>query len=219
MLSVRFQWVQLAGIFLAIASLVSANELAPLRYNHPGLVVDLGVGLWAWPVPCDADGDGDYDLIVSCPDKPSNGIYFFENATGDTAKNKMPVFRPGRLLSKTTRYVMPSYVDGKMRVLSPGEEYTNFTRTGISEKSSLPVSTKFHKPQGKEPKGPKMRHHQWRYVDYDGDGSLDLIVAVEDWSYYGWDDAWDARGKWVNGPLHGWIYVVRNRGTTEKPVY
>ncbi|MFM7932287.1 MAG: hypothetical protein ACKO9Q_31615, partial [Pirellula sp.] len=47
--------------------------LVPLPYNNPGLVVDLGVGLWAWPIPCDADNDGDFDLIVSCPDKPSNG--------------------------------------------------------------------------------------------------------------------------------------------------
>ncbi len=66
-------------------------QLTPLKYNNPGLVVDLGVGLWAWPVPCDADGDGDYDLIVSCPDKPSNGVWLFENATGSTEKNKMRV--------------------------------------------------------------------------------------------------------------------------------
>src|SRR5262245_274268 len=77
----------------------SAQELEQLRYNHPGLVVDLGVGLWAWPVPCDADGDGDFDLILSCPDKPSNGVWLFENATGDTAKNKLPVFKPARRLS------------------------------------------------------------------------------------------------------------------------
>jgi hypothetical protein len=31
------------------------------------------------PLPCDADGD--FDLVVSCPDEPSNGIYLFENAT------------------------------------------------------------------------------------------------------------------------------------------
>ena len=42
----------------------AATGLDRLRYNNPGLVVDLGVGLWAWPVPCDADGDGDFDLIV-----------------------------------------------------------------------------------------------------------------------------------------------------------
>ena len=35
---------------------VAAPALEPLRYNHPWLAVDLGVGLWAWPVPCDADG-------------------------------------------------------------------------------------------------------------------------------------------------------------------
>jgi len=62
---------------------VHADGLTQLKYNNPGLVVDLGVGLWAWPVPCDADSDGDFDLIVSCPDKPSNGIWLFENTSGD----------------------------------------------------------------------------------------------------------------------------------------
>ena len=27
---------------------------------------------------------------------------------------------------------------------------------------------------------------------------MDLIVGIEDWSYYGWDDAWDATGHWTN---------------------
>ena len=193
--------------------------LEQLPYNNPGLAVDLGVGLWAWPVPCDADGDGDFDLIVSCPDKPSNGVYLFENTTGDTAKTKMPVFKPGKFISKTVHYVMPSYVDSGMRVLTPGTEYKNFTKTGLDEKVKLPLDAKFHKPQGKQPKGPKMRHNQWRYADYDGDGALDLIVAVEDWSYYGWDDAWSAEGKWQNGPLHGWIYFIKNTGSTAEPKY
>lgn len=196
-----------------------ALALDRLPYNNPGLTVDLGVGLWACPVPCDADGDGDYDLIVSCPDKPFNGIYVFENATGDTAKNKFPVFKTGRQISKTTHYVMPSYVNGGMRVLTPGFEYKNFTKTGIDEKVKLPVDAKFHKAQGTQPKGPKVRHNQWRYADYDGDGALDLVVAIEDWSDYGWDDAWNAMGQWQNGPLHGWVYFIRNTGSTEKPAY
>jgi hypothetical protein len=95
----------------------------------------------------------------------------------------------------------------------------NFTKTGLDEKVKLPVDAKFHKPKGTQPKGPKMRHNQWRYADYDGDGALDLIVAVEDWSYYGWDDAWNAKGEWQNGPLHGWVYFIRNTGTSEKPEY
>jgi hypothetical protein len=209
--------VAVFGTQAAFGQSNTAGALTQLRYNHPGLVVDLGVGLWAWPVPCDADGDGDFDLIVSCPDKPSNGVWLFENATGDTAKNKMPVFKSARHLSRTVHYVMPSYVDGGTRVMSAGVEYVDFTKTGTTQKKTLPIEAKFHKPQGKHPKG--VRHNQWRYVDYDGDGALDLIVGIEDWSYYGWDDAWDASGKWKNGPLHGWVYIFRNEGTTAKPKY
>ena len=160
----------------------AAEALRPLAYNHPGLQVDLGVGLWAWPIPCDADGDGDYDLIVSCPDKPSNGVWLFENATGDTAKNKFPVFKPARRLSRTVHYVMPSYVEGKVRVLSPGYEYPDFLKTGLAERVALPAAVDFYVPVGQQPKGPRVRHNQWRYVDYDDDGALDLIVGIEDWS-------------------------------------
>ncbi len=196
-------------ILLGLGLEPSAEALDRLPYNHDGLVVDLGVGLWAWPVPCDADGDGDFDLIVSCPDKPSNGVYLFENTTGDTARQKMPVFKAARRLSAAAHYVMPSYADGEMRVLTPATEHPNFTRTGIAERVRLPVAANFYKPRGTQPKGPKVRHNQWRYADYDGDGELDLIVGIEDWSFYGWDDAWNARGEWTNGPLHGFIHVFR----------
>jgi hypothetical protein len=195
------------------------TTLQRLPYNHPGLHVDLGVGLWAWPVPCDADGDGDYDLIVSCPDKPSNGVWLFENATGDTARDKFPVFKPARRLSKTVHYVMPSYIDGKLRVLSPETEYLDFEKTGTARQRPIAVSRNFYRPVGKQPKGPKVRHNQWRYADYDGDKALDLIVGIEDWSDYGWDDAWNAEGKWTNGPLHGFVFVHRNLGTAAEPKY
>src|SRR5215204_443418 len=76
----------LSVVFTMISSPARAQDLERLRYNNPGLAVDLGVGLWAWPVPCDADGDGDLDLVVVCPDKPNNGTWFFENASGSTAK-------------------------------------------------------------------------------------------------------------------------------------
>ena len=40
-------------------------QLRRMKYNHPGLIVDLGVGLWGWPLPLDYDRDGDLDLVVS----------------------------------------------------------------------------------------------------------------------------------------------------------
>ncbi len=202
----------LSLLFALLTSPVWADELTPLRYNHPGLAVDLGVGLWAWPVPCDADGDGDFDLVVSCPDKPSNGVWLFENAGGDTAKNKFPVFKPARKLSRTVHYVTPSYVDGKLRVLGPGAEFPAFATKGIDERQKLPLTKSFYHPIGTQPKGPKVRHNQWRYVDYDGDGILDLVAGIEDWSDYGWDDAYDPRGQWTHGPLHGFVFVFLGKG-------
>lgn len=196
-----------------------ADELLRLAYDNPGLTVDLGVGLWAWPVPCDADGDGDFDLIVSCPDQPSNGVWLFENATGDTAKEKFPVFKPGRSLGRTLRYVLPSYVDGRLRVLTPGFEHPNFTATGVQQRVPLAATDDFYKPQWSNYKRVNVRHRQQRFVDFDGDGALDLVAAIEDWSDYGWDDAWDSSGRWKNGPLHGMVYIFRNEATTAAPRY
>jgi hypothetical protein len=187
----------------------SAQEMQPLKYHHPGLTVDLGVGLWAWPIPCDADGDGDFDLLVSCPDKPSNGVWMFENETGDTRNHPTPIFLAGKRISGTVPYVMPSYVDGTLRVLSPGKEYANFEREGIANATTLSIAPNFYQPRGTQTKGPKVRHNQWRYADYDGDGRMDVIVGIEDWSYYGWDDAWDREGRWLAGPLRGFVFWFR----------
>jgi hypothetical protein len=76
--------LQKAGACVLVGLLLVGNvwSLERIRYNHSGLVVDLGVGLWAWPMPMDWDGDGDLDLVVSCPDVPFNGIYLFENPGG-----------------------------------------------------------------------------------------------------------------------------------------
>lgn len=198
---------------------VNSQDVEPLKYNNPGLVVDLGVGLWAWPVPADVDGDGDLDLLVSCPDKPHNGVWFFENKTGLTSENKMPVFEPAKKLSSTVHYVMPSYTSQGMRVLSPGKEYTSFLTQGTTEAQTLPIPAKWYKHQGPATNGPKVRHNQWRYSDYNGDGVLDLVCGIEDWSYYGWDDAWDKNGQWTNGKLHGFVFVFINEGSTAEPVY
>lgn len=209
--SATFSGLSLVAILAQMSPAAAAPSLQRLAYHNPGLVVDLGVGLWAWPVPCDADGDGDFDLIVSCPDKPSNGIYFFENASGDTARVKFPVFKPARRIGSTIHYVMPSYVDGLLHVMTPGAEYTDFEHLGLERKTALPLPGNFYKPQGMQTKGPKVRHNQWRYADYNGDGLQDLIVGTDDWSFYGWDDAWNEFGQWTNGPLHGYVHVFQRQ--------
>lgn len=191
----------------------SAGEepLERMKYNHPGLIVDLGVGLWAWPLPMDFDGDGDLDLVVNCPDKPYNGVYFFENTTGDTSKVKMPVFKPARRISKGLQNVQVSYADGVPHVLSPGMEYPDFLKTGLEKGVKLPVPENVHDK--------KVRANMWRTLDFDGDGKRDLIVGVGDWSEYGWDNAYSSDGIWTNGPLRGFVYFLKNTGTESNPTY
>jgi hypothetical protein len=205
--------VYLFIILLTCCTSASSDAaLERVKYNNPGLIVDLGVGLWAWPLPMDYDSDGDYDMVVSCPDKPYNGIYFFENTAGDI---KMPVFKPAVRIGVGYRNIRPSYINGKARLLLPGKEIIDFHKPENQFKKSRTIyhSTNVHSSKG------RIRANQWQYCDYDGDGALDLIAGVGDWSDYGWDNAFDKHGRWTRGPLHGYVYLIRNTGTTEKPQY
>jgi len=181
--------------------------LQRLKYNHPGLVVDLGVGLWAWPLPMDYDNDGDMDLVVCCHCVPYGGTYFFENPGG----GKMPVFKAARKVGPPLRNVCPSYVDGRVRLLVPGQELVHFRQNGFAQRKQVYPKSNVH-PN-------RVRANQWKYVDYDGDGRLDLAVGVGDWTDYGWDNAFDSQGRWTRGPLHGYVYLLRNQGTNEHPRY
>ena len=187
-----------------------AGDLERVEYNHPGLEVDLGVGLWAWPLAMDADDDGDLDLVVSCPDVPSNGTYVFENPGGD---GPFPVFEPGVKIGPGRSNVVVSHVDGGPRVLVPGGELPGFLKGDLTTRREIYPEQRIHRAEG------NVRANQWSLVDDDGDGALDLVVGQGFWGDYGWDDAFNERGEWTRGPLHGYVYLIRNRGTTAMPSY
>ncbi len=206
----------LLGCLLACLAPVEGRgqQLRRLRYHHDGLVVDLGVGLWAWPLPVDYDSDGDWDLVVSCPDKPFNGAYLFENTQGPV---KLPIFESPRRISRGLRNVQVSFVDGRPRVLGPKREFHEFLTSGLDVSRQLPVPEQIHKLVGT--RSTKIRANQWISCDYDADGDQDLIVGVGDWSDYGWDDAFNSRGEWTHGPLHGFVYLIPNEGSDDQPSY
>ncbi len=188
------------------------SKLERMKYNNPGLVVDLGAGLWAWPLPMDVNGDGWMDMVINEEDVPYNGVYVYEHPG---TPGTMPVFKPGRRLSDGMINAQVSYVDGKPRVLRPGKEYPDFIHTGLSKPVDLPLAANVH-PN-------KVRGNMWRYVDFDGDGKIDIVIGTDDWTDYGepWTgyNAYDAFGQWLRGPLRGHIYVARNIGTNEHPQY
>jgi len=181
------------------------TEFQRIKYNNNELVVDLGVGLEAWPLPTDYDGDGDYDLLVNCPDKPCNGVYFFENTEGNV---KMPVFESGVRISKAYVNIQPSYINDTVRYLIPGKEIINLAEGKITE---IFPKENIHDN--------KVRANQWKYCDYNGDNALDLIVSVGDWTGYGWDDGFNKKGEWTREPLHGYLYLIKNKGSTKNPQY
>ena len=191
-------------------------KLQPLKYNHPGLVVDLGVGLWAYPLPLDYDGDGDMDLLVGCPDKPSQGTYFFENPSQDPGK-KMPVFKAGVRVGNGYKFMMLSNVDNESIILTPGKEYRRDKDSGRFD-FNQPKRIDSH-PNPNQAAGGRTRGNMWRYVDFDGDGDHDIAVGAGDWSDLGWDHAYDSNGHWRNGPLHGYVYLIANEGTDKDPDY
>lgn len=180
----------------------NADDFSMLDYNNPGLSVDLGVGLWAWPLPMDFDDDGDMDLVVSCPDTPFNGTYFFENASDKFSK--MPVFERPVKIGEGMKNLQVSVVNGTIKVLGRGVAYRNFKDSIFSSSNQLPFKEELEKGHK------KIRFSQWKYVDYENDGDLDLIVGIDDWGDYGWDNAFDEKGNWTNGPLHGYVYLLEN---------
>lgn len=184
-------------------------KLQRITYHHPDLAVDLGVGLWGAPQPMDADGDGDLDMVMSCPDKPSSGVYFFENRQGNV---KFPVFsRPVRI-GDAPRNLRPSYLKDKVVLLAPALEFPDVTSQSLGKSVKLPLPENVHD-------NTRIRANQWQYVDYDGNGVYDLVVGVGDWSDYGWDNAFDSQGHWTKGPLHGYVYLLANTGTNQAPAY
>ena len=196
------------GMCLLSATAVLAGDYERLKYNNPGLVVDLGVGLWAWPLPMDYDGDGDMDLVVSCTDKPYSGTYFFENPGQG---GPMPVFRPAVRIGPGISNAQVSYVDGEPRVFSCNVELTAFRQGDLGKRTTIYPKANVH--------ANRVRANQWRTVDYDADGRLDLAVGVGDWTEYGWDNGYDERGEWTRGPLRGFVYLIRNTGTRAEPDY
>ena len=177
-------------------------EKVRLYYNNPDLIVDLGVGLWANPIPVDWDLDGDTDLLVSTSDKPSNGLYFFENDGSN-------VFSPGKWIADGEKRMSVSWPGGKMTVCTPGIVYKDFREQLYNDPGEIAYKQEFYSG----------RANQWKYADYNGDGIFDLLIGVSDWREYGWDDAFNSDGNWTNGPLHGYVYWVKNYGSNQTPIY
>lgn len=203
------------ALTLGVTPGLFAQELKRLSYNNPGLVVDLGVGLWAWPLPMDYNDDGLTDLLVVCTDTPYNGVYYFENSGVIDEETDLPIFKPSIRLGKAVDNASISYIQDKAVITTPQKTYPDF-KNSLFEHPEKILSSDIKELY---PEGVYIRANQWKFIDFNGDDLLDILVGIGVWGDYGWDDAYDANGKWINGPLHGYIYLIENIGSNENPNY
>lgn len=196
-ITLLFFTIFIASLQFSEISLAGNHTLTRLKYQNPNLVVDLGVGLWAQPLPMDYDNDGDYDLLISTTDRSYNGLYFFENKEGN---KKHPVFQPGIRISAGLDDVTISY-DGKNPIVTtPGKVFPDVKKTGLTKGKKIPFSGKIHNPEG------SIQAEEWSYVDFNGNGVLDLVVGIGDYR----ED--------VSNKL-GYVYYIENKGTNSNPNY
>jgi hypothetical protein len=206
---VRFALIFFAALAAAAQSPNAAmkGDGSRVTYGRAGVRGKLAVGLWAYPAPIDLDGDGKMDLIVSCADRPYNGIYFFKNV----GKGREDLFAPAERWGPGRKEAMTADFngDGRIDLVVSGGYFSDVRANKLERFVKVPLRRDYHVG----------RDDQWRPVDWDRDGKIDLLVGVSDWRDYGWDDAFDERGRWTRGPLHGYVYWHRNTGSNEAPEY
>lgn len=194
--------VFLSVVLTVVSFRLSAEEARIVSYNNPDLTVDLGVGLWAIPIPMDYDHDGVNDLLVNCPDTPYKGIWFFRNI----GTNEEPLFDEAqRLCKKASQNICSSFVGDSVCIIDAGKALPDFFNSWFEKPEKIRFSGGDFIPGVK-----KNRSNMWSYTDWDGDGDYDIVVGYDTWDDYGWDNAFDAKGNWTNGPLRGFVFLLEN---------
>jgi len=191
---------------LAAPAMVGSGDR--VTFGRVGVRGKLSVGLYSHAVALDWDNDGDMDLIVASPDRPYNGTYFFRNI-GTQAE---PLFDRAVFLEPVLKDLALGDVDGDGRIdatAAGGRWFADIRRNAFTQPRKFNLTREYHVG----------RDDVWIPTDWDNDGRIDLLNGVSDWRDYGWDDAFDAQGRWLRGPLHGYVYFWKNTGTNAEPVY
>lgn len=178
-----------------------------ITFGRVGVKGKLAVGLWGHPAPVDYDGDGKLDMIVGCSDRPYNGIYYFRNI----GTQEEPLFDRAEWWGPGKKDLVAADFngDGATDLVFSGGYYSDVRKNRLSKMVPVKLPREYHVG----------RDDLWYPVDWDADGRIDVLVGTSDWRDYGWDDAYDSKGQWRRGPLHGYVYLHRNTGTNATPVW
>lgn len=175
----------------------------------------------------DWDGDGGRDLLLSSWDACYDGRVFLRRQTG-VNDDGTPKLGAEELVEGVRGYVTAVRDGDRFHLVSASRMrrqiyfYPNIgthTEPRFGEPVALDLEADWVK--GNE------YFHMARFFDIDGDGELELVVGSDSWDDYWpngleWNDhgyrGYDDAGRWLGGPLRGFLYVFKNSGTLTRPV-
>ena len=175
----------------------------------------------------DWDGDGGRDLLLSSWDPCYDGQVFLRRQIG-TNSDGTPVLGREEIVEGVRGYVT-AVRDGDLFHLVSASRMRR--QIYVFPNVGAPGDPRFGEPVALDLDADWVKgneyFHMARFHDIDGDGVPELIVGSDSWEDYWpngleWNDegyrAYDAAGRWLGGPLRGFLYAFKNTGTLAAPV-
>lgn len=174
----------------------------------------------------DWNADGGRDLLLSSWDACYDGRVYLRQQIGTNADGT-PILGPEEMLEGIRGYVT-AVSDGNLFHLVSTSRMRR--EIYIYPNTGEPGSPEFGPPVVVKPDADWVTGGEYlhiaRFVDIDDDGELELVIGSDSWEDYWpngieWNEpgykAYDAAGRWLGGPLRGYLYAFKNNGTLAHP--